>query len=328
MFQLYPLAEPAVRDSKEVIANLRFDRARLNLTYDFEVTAGPGSELSKLTAAIKPATSLFPQMFGPDLAARALIRSTIPEDIRKLVVGQAEAGVQQMPSGDPTWGPFAAKIAESVLPTLREGEIDLAGMLRGPSKDDRYGIVAGLRLKDTPAVEKAFRDAVKALPKADQAMFKLDAATVGGVKVHQILLPPLPEPAKSLFGESTVSIAFRPDGIVAAFGDGGANLLQPALAAKPQPLPQTLVEASGRRLVPLVTKIDAEAGKKFKAFLGNEIDRVPIIETALEGGSSLKLRYGNGFATLMPLVMLVGYQEFSQVKPAVAVPAPPPPVIK
>jgi hypothetical protein len=243
-----------------------------------------------------------------------------------LIVPQIEAGIGQMPTLDPTWGPFGAKIAESLLPTLREGEFDLAGMLRGPGVGDRYGIVAGLRLKDAAGVEKAFRDAVKSLPQAEQGMFKLDSATVGGVKVHQILLPPLPEPAKSIFGESSVYIAFRPDGVVASFGDGGAAILQPALAAKPQPLPSVQVEASGKRLVPLVTKIDADAGKKFKAFLGNEIDRVPIIETAVEGGATLKLRYGNGVATLMPLVFFLGVSrqaEFQQAQPAIVVPAPP-----
>jgi hypothetical protein len=325
MFQLYPLAEPAVRDGKQVTANLRFDRKSLNLIYDFEVTPVAGSELAKLTAALKPVTSLFPQMFGNDIAAHALVRSTIPEDIRKLIVPQAEAGVPQMQASDPTWGPFAGKIAESLLPSLREGEIDFAAMLSGPGAGDRYGIVAGLRLKDAGNVEKAFRDGVKALPQPLQGMFKLDAATVGGAKAHQIIIPPLPEPAKSIFGDSSVYIAFRPDGVVAAFGDGGSAALQPAITAKPQPMPSVLAEVSGKRLVPLVTKIDAEAGKKFKTFLGTEVDRVPIIEMFLEGGTSLKLRYGNGFVTLLPWFVL-GYArvaEAPQAQPAIAVPAAP-----
>jgi hypothetical protein len=310
MFQLYPLVEPAIRDGQELTLDVRYDRARLNLNFEATLTAKAGSELSKLVAALKPATSLFPQMLGTDLAARALIRGTIPADIRKVIVAQLESGLAMAPQGDPVWGPFAAKIVESMLPTLREGEVDLAGGLLGPGKKEQYGIVGGLRLKDAAGVEKALREAVKALPKDAQVMLKLDATTVGGVKVHQILLPPLPEPAKSIFGESTVHIAFRPDGVVVAFGDGTPGILGAGLSAKPQPVAQSFVDASGRMLIPLVSKIDADAGKKFKAFVGNEIDRVPILELAVEGGSTLKVRYGNGLATFVPLL---GFYTFRAV---------------
>jgi hypothetical protein len=321
MFQLYPLAEPAVRDGQELTVEVRYDRKRLNLNFEAVLTAKADSELSKLTAAITPHTSLFPQMLGSDLAARGIVRGTIPEGVRKIFIPQIEAGLGQIPQADPVWGALAAKIGESLLPTFREGEIDFAGGLSGPGKNDRYGIVAGLRLKDAAGVETALRDAVKALPKDAQAIFKLDAATIGGVKVHQILPPPLPEPAKSLFGESTIHIAFRPDGVVAAFGDGAPATLGAGLTAKPQVIAQTFIEASGRKLVSLVTKIDAEAGKKFKAFLGTELDRIPLMEMAVEGGSALKVRYGNGFTTMIPAM---GWFMFSAapMRPApVAVPA-------
>ena len=210
------------------------------------------------------------------------------------------------------------------MPTLREGEIDLAYGLRGPGKHDRYGIAGAMRLKDAAGVEKALRDAVKSLPKDAQAMFKLDAATVAGVKVHQILPPPLPEPAKSIFGESTVHIAFRPDGLVVAFGDGALESLAAGLKAKPQPISQSYIEASGRKLVPLVTKIDADVGKKLEAALGTEIDRVPLMEVAVKGGSTLNVRYSNGLTTFFPLagVFMVRAVAPRQVRPALPVPAP------
>jgi hypothetical protein len=329
MFQLYPLVEPAIRDGQELTLDFRYDRAHLNLNFEAALTAKTGSELSKLVAALKPVASLFPQMLGTDLAARGLMRGTIPADIRKVIVAQLEAGLAMAPQGDPVWGPFAAKIGESMLPTLREGEIDLAGGLRGPGKNDGYGIVAGLRLKDAAGVEKALREAVKALPKDFQAMFKLDATTVGEGKVHQILLPPLPEPAKSIVGESTVHIAFRPDRVVVAFGDGAPGILGAGLSAKPQPVAQSFVDASGRMLIPLVSKIDANAGKKFKAFIGSEIDRVPILEMAVEGGSTLKVRYGNGLATFVPLLGFYTFRAVGmeaqriQVAPAAVPPAAP-----
>ncbi|HEY1377361.1 MAG TPA: hypothetical protein VGF55_11235 [Gemmataceae bacterium] len=318
MLVLYPLAEPAVRDGQELTVDVRYDRARLNLTFDLTLMPRAGSDLSRLVGAMRPATSLFPQLAAADAAGRALVRVTIPEDIRKLLLPKLEAGVGMAPSEVPTWGPVVGKVGEKLLPTLREGEIDLAGALNGPGKDDRYRIIAGLRLKDAAAVEQALRDAVKSLPKEAQNVIKLDAATLGGAKVHQIVLPPLPEPAKSIFGESTVHIAFRPDAVLVAFGDGAPASLQVGLNARPGPSVQYLIEGSGRKLVPLVTKIDAEAGKKFKTFLGTEVDRVPLVELAIEGGSALKLHYGNGLTSMFPLLLFARLAVIGAVQPAVA----------
>jgi hypothetical protein len=66
-------------------------------------------------------------------------------------------------------------------------------------------------------------------------------------------------------------------------------------------------------LVPLVAKIDADAGKRFKTFLADDVDRVTITEMSVEGGSALTVRYGNGLTILTPLLFF-----------ARAVPAPGP----
>src|SRR5262249_36486372 len=121
--QLYSLAEPAVRDGQELTLNALFDRRRFNLHYELSLTARAGSELAKLVGALKPQSSLFPQMIGTDSAGHTLIRATIPDDLRKLVIPKMEEAVSRAPSDLPTWGALAAKIGESLVPTLREGEI-------------------------------------------------------------------------------------------------------------------------------------------------------------------------------------------------------------
>src|SRR5205814_343011 len=83
--------DPAARDSQDVSLALRFDRNRLNLTYELTVTPKPGSELGRMVGSIRPTTSLFPQMFGADTAARAVVRVTIPDDLRKLFIPKIEA---------------------------------------------------------------------------------------------------------------------------------------------------------------------------------------------------------------------------------------------
>ncbi len=114
LFQLYSLAEPAVRDGQELTLDIRYDRKRLDLSVEAVLTAKAGSELSRLTAALQPATSLFPQMLGSDLAARGIVRGTIPEEVRKALVPQIEAALAQGPREEPVWGAFAAKIGGSL----------------------------------------------------------------------------------------------------------------------------------------------------------------------------------------------------------------------
>ncbi|HEX4588987.1 MAG TPA: hypothetical protein VH120_03600, partial [Gemmataceae bacterium] len=258
MLELYPLAEPAIRDGQELAVDLRYNRKQLNLSLDLTLTAKPGSDLAKATQAIRPITSLFPQFFGPETAGRALARCTVPEDLRKAFLPHLEAALTQLPDSVPVWGKFAARIAESVMPTLREGEIDAAAGLRGPYPGDSYGIFGGLRLKDAPAVEKAFRSAVSELPKDARDLFVLDSGTIGETKFHTVKLPPLPDPAKSLFAETGLLVAFRPDGVIFGFGKSAMVSLHEGLGLKPQPVPLTFVEAYGKRLVPLVMKINPD----------------------------------------------------------------------
>jgi hypothetical protein len=311
-FQLLPFAEPAIRDGQELTLNLRYERKHLDLQSELQVLPKPNSDLRSLVASLKPSTSFFPQLVGPDMAGRGILRSTLPDAVRNQLATQLQSASTFLPQADVVWGKFAARIVESLIPTVREGEFDLALGLAGPGKDERYGAVAGLRIKDGGGVDKAFREAVKALPQNDQAQFKLDVATAAGVKVHQV--PSLPALLKPFVGDPAMHVAISQDRVIVALGDGGKALLEKGLHATPQSLTHCFVEVSAAKLVPLVTKIDADAGKKYKAFLGTEIDRVPLLAISVEGGTTLRVRYGNLLAGLAPVTLLLGR--------AVAAPAP------
>jgi hypothetical protein len=332
LLQVYPYLEPAIRDGQELTLDLRFNRPRLDLSYDLTLTPKPGSELARLAAAVPKPTSLFNALLG-DAAARWQMRFTIPEDLRKGWVPKLETGLKELPQGVPVWGALAAQAGNALLPTLREGNIDFAAGLRGPGNGERYAIVAGLRLKDGTAVGASFRAAVQGLPKDIQDNIILDVMTVDGIKVHQIRLPKLPEPVGAIFGNdveaNAVYIAFRPDAVVAAYGTGVGAALAEGLTGKAGPVQALVVEASAKRLVPLVTKIDAEAGKKFRTFMGKEIDQFRLFDLTIEGGPALRVRYGgNGMLT----AGMAGWLMYrtAEIRPApaalpVAPVAPPPP---
>jgi hypothetical protein len=302
--QLLPFAESAIRDGQELTFNLRYDRKHLDLQAEANLTPKAGSELTRLVAPLKPPTSYFSRLVNPAMAGRGILRSTFPDGVRNQLATQMQGASTYLAQADAVWGKFAAGIVEGLIPTVREGEFDLAVGLSEPGKDEHYGAVAGLRINDGVGVVKAFREAVKTLPQNEHAQFKLDVATVGGVKVHQV--PPLPAALKPIFGDPRMYVAISQDRVIVGLGDGGLALLEKGLKAMPQPLSQCFVDVSAANLVPLVTKIDADAGKKFKTFLGTEIDHVPLLAISIEGGSTLRVRYGNILAGLAPLTLFLG----------------------
>jgi hypothetical protein len=318
LIPLEPFLEPAIREGQDLTLDFRFDRPRLDFSYDLTLTPKPGSDLARTVAAVVPAKSQFGPLLGADPAARWQVRLTLPEDLRKVVVTKLEALFQNVPDNAPTWAALALSALKKGLPTIRDGEIDIALGLRGPHKAECYVAVAGLRIKDATGVERAVRDAVKEMPKEAQGMIKLDAATIGNLKVHQIQPPPLPEPAKSIFGDGPLHFAFSQDALLVAFGPDALSALKDGMAAKPQPTPGLVMEASAKRLLPLVTKANAEAGKMLSTFIGNEIDVLRLVSLEVEGGPALKVRYGNG---IVPLVAGFGFFR------TVAVPAQPPPPV-
>src|SRR5206468_1652932 len=91
---------------------------------------------------------------------------------------------------------------------------------------------------------------------ADQAKVMLDADAVGAVKIHRFVLPANRgklQNAQDILGESTLSLAFRPDAVLAGIGwNSLATVKSLAEGANVRPSPLAQVKIDVAQLSPLL----------------------------------------------------------------------------
>jgi hypothetical protein len=179
-------------------------------------------------------------------------------------------------------------------------------------------VVGAFSLKDTAALEKSLKAALKLAPKEAAELIMVDAFKVGEVNVHQFVLGDKipPEPQK-IFGASSVYLAFAPDAAFIAFGPQGEATMKEVLTQKAGPKPASLlqVDISGKRLMPLLKSagvpIDGAAGPFVEKLA--KIDRLSVLTIKLEGGDKLVFRQEVGLTPLLGLMP-------AKAKPAVPAP--------
>ena len=103
---------------------------------------------------------------------RKALDPVIDESIAKALENEADAAKREQ----------AATLLKALAPTFKSGEVDLAFSLRGPSKDNHYAVVLGLKLEDGQAIDKAVRNFLQTLPENNKAAIKVDAESAGEVK--------------------------------------------------------------------------------------------------------------------------------------------------
>ncbi|HLJ94982.1 MAG TPA: hypothetical protein VKU02_17535 [Gemmataceae bacterium] len=281
-------------EGSQLALRLGADRSANELYLEFTLSAKPNTELAKSIARAASTPSLFAGLHSPSSAAEIFFHGAVPENARQQFIKSIDeafhSGVDK--EKDPNKRAVVEKLYNAILPTLKAGELDAAADLRGPTKNKHYAIIAALKLKDAQGLEKVLRDLREQVPPSEKQKIKLDAETVGSVKVHRLdIQEQFDEQAKKLFGSNPIYVAFRPDALFIAGGDGGITLLKEGLATKSGAVPPFKIDLSVARLAPLIgdkQKADVNAVAQ-KAFGGTSKDNDRIQFTA-EGGKNAKLR--------------------------------------
>jgi hypothetical protein len=247
-----------------------------------------GAEDSKLAGTIKKfgeLQSVFGGLKSKDSAASGLIRVSLPEKIREAAVKAVDEAINSKLEGD------VAKAAAAFEPTIKAGQLDVAFDLRGPSADNLYTIVAGIKVEDGDVVEKLNRKVIANLPESEKKKIKLDVAKVGDVAIHQIdVSDSFDAEAKALFGDKPAYVAYRKDAILVALGADGLNAIKDTIGMKPAKGKAVSFEASFSRLAPLMERENPGATKIAEEVFGKlkDADRIRF---TLEGGGSVKLHF-------------------------------------
>lgn len=306
--------EAFVTDTKEFTVRVDLDPKTGTLLIEQSIEPTSGSAMAKSIASLKPTTNEFASIVSLDSAAHVLIQTPLfIEDIQTTFVKLVDVAVKGAEKEGGKDLPKEARelineLFGTVKRTVQGGRLDFAACLRGPDKDGQYTAVGAFSLKESAALEKAIKAALKVAPKKDIAdLVKVDVFQVGDVNVHEIdvrdLLPP---EAQKVFSKSPVYVAFAPNAGFVTFGSQAKEAMKEVLTSKPQPKPAPLVqvELSGKRLMTLLknagTPLDGPAGPFFEKFA--KMEKISLLNLHVAGGEKLVIRTEYGFLSIMSII--------------------------
>jgi hypothetical protein len=283
-----------INEGRELALRLGINRAANDLYAEAALSGQPNSELATSIAASAASSSVFAGLTSPSSAVEFFLHGAVPEKARQQLLKTIDEPVQSwlQKETDPNKRALGEKLYNAILPTLKAGELDVAGELRGPKANKHYAAIAALKLKDGKRLEKVFREAREMAPASEREKVKLDVETLGSATVHRLdIQQQFNEQFKNLFGENPVYVAFRNDALLLVGGEGGLSLLKEGLNAKAGVLPPFKMEISVARLAPLMAKqqkadVPAIVQKAFGG-TGKKNDTVQLVA---EGGRTAKLR--------------------------------------
>src|SRR5262249_15435834 len=160
------------------------------------------------------------------------------EEIRAGVVAGLDAGRKEALKNTPDVGKAAIEeLFKGLMRTVKTGEFDAAGAVRGPDKNGWDTAVGAVALEEPAALGKGLKTYIeKDAPKDIVDAIKWNAAKAGDINIHTWKLTPggFIDFTKVFGGDDClIAFAFAPHGIFGAIGTDPIATLKDALAVKP-----------------------------------------------------------------------------------------------
>lgn len=314
---IFRWAKQLLNDAKEVSLRLSYDRKSGEMSVDLNGRARDDSPLAKSVATGYSPQSLFTRLIRDDAAANVAFVNAISKEQREVLERSFGADVDQVVAAMEVQDESRAAVkslVKSLAPTVEQGLIDFAVSLRGPV-NDKYGVIAGLRIREGRKIEAALREALKTLPEDSLKNLSWDVGKSDGVAIHcyTILDDEVDEIMKKFFGAQRVYFAFRDDAVLVTFGEGGQQILEESLkAVQLQPSPVACINFSHGRIAKLFEAIDEDAPTWLARVVGEGIDRVRLIHVTTAGGETFQARFSSNLQILvgMSLALEMDCEDF------------------
>jgi hypothetical protein len=281
-------------------ARLRLDVPTSNVVVEATLTGKPNSELATIIANRKPTGNTFAGLLNhPDTAAGFKTRLPLfEEEIRAAAAAGLEAGRKEALKNvvQDIAKPSIEELFKGLIRTVKTGQFDIVGTVRGPDKNGWYTAVGAIAFEDPSALEKEFRKFFeKDAPPALQSNMKWDAAKSGTISIHQYKILPaeggffFPDFTKAFGGDDcSAAFACAPHGIFAAIGPDAIGSLKESLAVKPADSPVLDVVLNPARVAKLAGKFEPDAVLGVERALGREDKLISALAMTVEGGKELK----------------------------------------
>lgn len=285
-----------LKEGGELSLALDLDSKSKELSANLSLAGKAGSELAQTIQNLGQGKSQFGGWRGADVAFRGLTHVILPAEIRQRLDKVLDEGVAESLGKlqDPAQRRQAQQLIDAILPTLKAGELDSCVQLLGPGADQKYAIVAGVKVKDGVKLGNTLRDLttdlLKQIPEAQRDLIKLDFASVGAVKIHRLDLPaeaPEVQKLQAVLGETQLHIAFRDDAVLVAVGKDSLTALKEIVGKQAVgPSPILSYEVDVARLAPILAPNEELRASAKKIFANAQDGRVRL---TLEGGKAFQL---------------------------------------
>jgi hypothetical protein len=199
-------------------------------------------------------------------------------------------------------------LTAALFHSLRVNEADVGvAIKKGPDEKKGYTFVTAAKLNDAPKLGLAILAYIQSLPKEKRERFTAGAMKLeGGVTVHRLKLPDLPEPAKALFGDSDLYFFIKDGFAYAALGDEAIDRLKECLKLEPKEGPQFHVEVTPALLKLFIYSFPDEELPAKWATAFPKPEKVRIISGRVEGGPVLRVRYSSDVVQIIKILLLTG----------------------
>ncbi len=298
---------------------LNLDVPTGELSVEASLKGKPDTALSKAVAGFKPTGNKFGGLLTPDTTAGFKARLPFFNDelkngtVKALEEGQKAVG----PAGNAK--DLVDELFKGLIRTVKTGEADIVGAVRGPNKDGDFTLVAAVAFEDTAKLEKEFKAFVeKDAPQDEQDRFKWSTDKLEKINIHTYK----PQAGGFLditkpFGDDkcVVAFAFAPTGVFVVVGPNPVPVLKEALAVKPAESPMLDVLVNPARIKKLVEKTGGQ-GADVERALGNEDKLISATSLTVTGGKELKVRYAINLRLLpRALFSTGGFEGGDKVEP-------------
>lgn len=289
-----------LNQGREIAVEVDLQAKTKELVAKLTMTPTPGTELAKMVAEVGQAKSVFGGIKGEQAVINGRVHVMMPQAVAKVLEKALKEETAKAVAGitDADKRKQAEALLESLAANFRSGEIDTIVQLNAQGK--HFNLLAGIKLEDGDRlgtlVHNLAVELLKDAPEAERAKVKLNAESAGAVNIHRIdVQQAFDAKARELFGDNPLYLAFRPDALLVAVGEGGLDLLKAAATAPPAVTPAVQMELSVARLAPLLAKTDDQRAAVSKLFTGDSQGRVRL---TVEGGSSLRVQFASDLSVV------------------------------
>jgi hypothetical protein len=294
--QVTKIASDVLAQGKRAEIDMSMNKDKNDLSLRLSLSAKPGTQLATNIANAGKHKSAFASLLSNSAAFRGSIDLEFPQEMHKAfakaIEDSAHKALTDLPSDAKR--KQAQALVDSIVPTIKSGQLDAFFGMAGPV-DKHFTLVAAVKLADGDRVGTVIHDLLegelKNMPAAQREKIQLDVATVGGVKIHRLELPPDPKTNKvldGLTGDPNLYVAFRKDAAFLAIGPQSLATLKEAIGIQQTgTVPVFLFDFSVARMADTIAKTPKQKEAAAKLFTASKDGRVRLV---VNGGEAMTVR--------------------------------------